>query len=252
VVAFPNTADMNNGVTLFNNAVFVNGTQTTLGTGNGGAPGLDPFKATQVDLSTEYYFGQQGLFSVGLFYKDVSSFIIQRQDPESYGGVNYLINREVNGAGAKVNGVETLLQLPFYFLPEPLNSFGTMATFSYIDSTTPIKDVVGRTLPFPGLSKDNVNLIGYYEKGPFGVRVAYNWRSAYLVSLSGAATGIYNDTYADLSATLHYDISHNVAFDFEANNLLDEKQRTYDGSEEGLRTNVFFGRIYKASVTAKF
>src|SRR6185312_7679081 len=27
VVAFPNTADMNNGVTLFNNAVFVNGTQ---------------------------------------------------------------------------------------------------------------------------------------------------------------------------------------------------------------------------------
>ena len=252
VVAFPNTADMNNGVTLFNNAVFVNGVQTTLGTGNGGAPGLDPFKATQVDFSTEYYFGQQGLFSVGLFYKDVSSFIIQRQNPETYGGVNYLINREVNGAGAKVNGVETLLQLPFYFLPEPLNSFGTMATFSYIDSTTPIKDVVGRTLPFPGLSKDNVNLIGYYEKGPFGVRVAYNWRSAYLVSLSGAATGIYNDKYADLSATLHYDISHNVAFDFEANNLLDEKQRTYDGSEEGLRTDVFFGRIYKASITAKF
>ena len=252
VVAFPNTADMNNGVTLSNNAVFVNGVQTSLGTGAGGAPSLDPFKATQVDLSTEYYFGQQALFSVGLFYKDVSSFIVQRQDPESYGGVNYLINRKVNGAGAKVNGVETLLQLPFYFLPEPLNNFGTMATFSYIDSTTPIKDVVGRTLPFPGLSKDNVNLIAYYEKGPFGVRVAYNWRSAYLVSLSAAATGIYNDTYADLSATLHYDISHNVAFDFEANNLLDEKQRTYDGSEEGLRTDVLFGRIYKASVTAKF
>ncbi|MGH8171453.1 MAG: SDR family NAD(P)-dependent oxidoreductase, partial [Steroidobacteraceae bacterium] len=137
----------------------------------------------------------------------------------------------------------TLLQLPFYFLPEPLNNFGTMATFSYIDATTPIKDVVGRTLPFPGLSKDNVNLIGYYEKGPFGVRVAYNWRSHYLGSLSGAATGIYNDTYADLSTTLHYDISHHIAFDFEANNLLDEKQRTYDGAEEGLRTDVFFGDV---------
>ena len=42
--------------------------------------------------------------------------------------------------------------------------------------------VVGRTLPFPGLSKDNGNLIGYYEKGSFGVRVAYNWRSAYLIT----------------------------------------------------------------------
>jgi iron complex outermembrane recepter protein len=252
VVAFPNTADLNNGVTLFNNAVFVNGVQTSLGTGNGGAPGLDPFKATQVDFSTEYYFGQQALFSVGLFYKDVSTFIVQQQNPESYGGVSYLINRKVNGAGAKVDGVESLLQLPFYFLPHPFDSFGAMATYSYIDSSTPIKDVVGRTLPFPGLSRNNVNLIGYYENGPFGVRVAYNWRSAYLVSLSGAATGIYNDTYADLSATLHYDITHNVAFDFEANNLLDEKQRTYDGSEEGLRTDVFFGRIYKASITAKF
>jgi iron complex outermembrane receptor protein len=252
VVAFPNTADLNNGVTLFNNAVFVNGVQTSLGTGNGGAPGLDPFKATQVDLSAEYYFGRQALFSVGLFHKDISTFIVQEQIPESYGGVNYLINRKVNGAGAKVDGVESLLQLPFYFLPHPLDNFGTMATYSYIDSTTPMKDIVGRTLPFPGLSKNNVNLIGYYENGPFGVRVAYNWRSAYLVSLSGAATGIYNDTYADLSATLHYDISRNVALDFEANNLLDEKQRTYDGSEEGLRTNVFFGRIYQASITAKF
>lgn len=100
--------------------------------------------------------------------------------------------------------------------------------------------------------EDDVNLSGYYKKGPFGVRVAYNLRSACLVSLSGAATSIYNDTYADLSAALHYDISHNVAFDFAANNLLDEKQRTYDGSEEGLRTDVFFGRIYKASITAKF
>ena len=252
VVAFPNTADLNNGVTLFNNAVFVNGVQTTSGTGNGGAPGLDPFKANQVDLSGEYYFGQQALFSVGLFHKDISTFIIQRQSPESYGGVNYLINREVNGEGAKVDGVETLLQLPFYFLPQPFDGFGTMATYSYIDSRTPIKDAVGRTLAFPGLSKNNVNLIGYYENGPFGVRLAYNWRSAYLVSLSGAATGIYNDSYADLSATLRYDLTRHISLGFEANNLLNEKQRTFDGAEEGLRTDVFFGRIYKASVSAKF
>jgi iron complex outermembrane receptor protein len=252
VVAFPNTADLNNGVTLANNAVFVNGVQTVLGTGTGGAPNLDPFKAKQVDLSAEYYFGQQALFSVGLFYKDVSTFIVQKQSPETYGGVNYLVNRKINGEGAKVKGVEALLQLPFYFLPSPLDGFGVLATYSYIDSSTPIKDAAGRVLPFPGLSKNNVNLVGYYEKGPFSIRAAYNWRDDYLVGLSAAATGIYNDTYTDVSITARYDLSDNVTLGLEANNLLDEKQRTYDGSPEGLRTNVFFGRIYKASVSVKF
>jgi iron complex outermembrane receptor protein len=230
----------------------VNGVQTTPGTGSGGAPGLAPFKANQVDLSAEYYFGKQALFSVGLFYKDVSTFIVQQQSAESYGGVNYLINRKVNGDGAKVKGVEALLQLPFYFLPSPLDGFGVLATYSYIDSSTPIKDAAGRTLAFPGLSKNNANLVGYYEKGPFSLRVAYNWRSAYLISLSAAATGIYNDAYTDLSATLRYDLTKNISLGLEANNILDEKQRTYDGAEEGLRTNVFFGRLYKASVSVKF
>lgn len=252
VIAYPNTADLNSGVTLANNAVFVDGVQTVLGTGTGGAPDLDPFKADQADLSAEYYFGEQALVSLGLFYKDVSTFIIQQQSPETYGGVNYLVNRKVNGEGAEVKGVEVLVQLPFYFLPEGFDGFGIIASYSYIDSSTPIKDVAGRVLPLPGLSPNNVNFVGYYERGPFSARLAYNWRDDYLVGLSAAATGIYNSPYTDLSATLRYDVSDSVSLGFEANNLLDEKQRTYDGVDEALRTNLFFGRIYKASVSLKF
>jgi iron complex outermembrane receptor protein len=252
VIAYPNTADLNSGVTLANNAVFVDGVQTVLGTGSGGAPDLDPFKADQADLSAEYYFGEQALVSLGLFYKDVSTFIIQQQSPETYGGVNYLVNRKVNGEGAEVKGVEVLVQLPFYFLPGAFDGFGIIASYSYIDSSTPIKDVAGRVLPLPGLSPNNVNFVGYYERGPFSARLAYNWRDDYLVGLSAAATGIYNSPYTDLSATLRYDVSDAISLGFEANNLLDEKQRTYDGVEEALRTNLFFGRIYKASVSLKF
>ena len=252
VVAFPNSADLNNGLQLFNTAVFAGGVQVSPGTGNGGAPNLNPYKAKQIDGSLEYYFGHQALVSLGLFYKDVSTFIVQKQSAESYGGVNYLINRKINGAGAKVKGIEGLVQLPFYFLPKPFDGFGVVATYSYIDSSTPITDAVGRTLPFPGLSKNNFNLVGYFEKGPVSLRVAYNWRDKYLIGLSAAATGIYNDSYSDLSATARYDITPGISLGLEANNLLNEKQRTYDGSVEALRTNVFFGRIYKASVSAKF
>ena len=252
VIAYPNTVDLNSGVTLANNAVFVGGVQTQLGTGTGGAPDLDPFKADQVDLAAEYYFGEQALFSVGLFYKDVSTFIIQQQSPETYGGVNYLVNRKVNGEGAEVQGVEVLLQMPFYFLSGAWDGFGVIASYSYIDSTTPIKDVAGRNLPLPGLSPNNANFVGYYEKGPISVRLAYNWRDDYLIGLSAAATGIYNSPYTDLSATLRYDFTPSVSLGLEAMNLLDEKQRTYDGVDEALRTNLFFGRIYKASVSLKF
>ena len=252
VIAFPNTADLNNGVTLNNNAVFNNGVQIQNGSGTGGAPGLQPFKANQLDLSVETYFGKQAMASVGLFSKDVSSFIIQQQSAETYSGVNYLINRKVNGQGASVLGAEALVQMPFYFLPAPFNSFGVMATYSYIDSSTPIVDAAGRALPFPGLSKNNTNLVGYYEAGPLSVRLAYNWRNPFLLSLSAANTGIYNDEYKDLSTTIRYDFDKNVSLGFEVNNLLNSQQRTYDGSPEGLRTNVLFGRIYKANVNLKF
>ncbi|MBC3881200.1 TonB-dependent receptor [Undibacterium sp. LX40W] len=251
VVAFPNTVDLNNGISLSNNAVFQNGVQTSPGTGSGGAPGLDPFRATQFDLSLERYFGKQGMASVGLFRKNISSFIVQRQSPESYGGINYLINRKVNGEGATMQGAEMLVQMPFSFLPKAFDGLGMMATYSYIDSKTPIRDVTNRQLPFPGLSKNNVNLVTYYESGPFGVRLAYNWRDAYLVSLSAANTGIYNDTYRDLSLSFKYDYSTKVSFSLEGSNLLNSKQRTYDGTSEALRTNNIFGSIFKLSMNVK-
>lgn len=251
VLAFPNTADLNNGVRLFA-PVITNGVTTVPGTGTGGSPQLNPFKATQFDFSIENYFGKQGVASLGLFNKDVSSFIIQRQIAENYGGIEYLVNRKVNGEGATVRGAEVLVQLPFYFLPAPANAFGMMATYSYIDSQTPIKDINGRVLPFPGLSKNNVNLVGYYEEGPLSVRLALNWRDEYLVGLSAANTGIFNAAYTDLSATLRYDFSKSMSFNLEANNLLNSELRTFDGSSEGLRNNAIYGRVYKASLSMKF
>ncbi|MDC8773509.1 TonB-dependent receptor [Roseateles albus] len=251
VVAFPNTADLNNGVRLFA-PVYTNGVLTVPGTGTGGSPQLNPFKANQFDLSLENYFGKQGVASLGLFKKDVSSFIIQRQIAETYSGVEYLVNRKVNGEGATVTGAELMLQLPFYFMPAPVNAFGMMATYSYIDSKTPIKDAAGRVLSFPGLSKNNVNLVGYYEEGPWSVRLALNWRDKYLVGLSAGQTGIFNDAYTDMSATMRYDFSKVVSLNLEANNLLNSELRTYDGSTEGLRNNVVFGRVYKASLSFKF
>ncbi len=37
-------------------------------------------------------------------------------------------------------------------------------------------------LPLQGLSRYNYNLTGMYEKGPFEARLAWDWRSSYLLT----------------------------------------------------------------------
>jgi outer membrane receptor for monomeric catechols len=103
------------------------------------------------------------------------------------------------------------------------------------------------------LSKNNVNLVGYYEKGPVGFRVAYNWRDKYFNSLNGTTgNGVFTNSYKDLSATMKYRLHKGVEVKLEGINLLNSKQRSYDGYSEGLVTNVIYGRIYKLGISMTF
>lgn len=253
VLSYPSTASLNNGVALNNDAVFQGGVQTQPGSGNGGSPDLNPYKATQFDASLEYYFGNEALISVGAFYKDVGSFVVSTLTPERYNNIDYVIRRATNGENGKVKGIEILYQQPFTFLPAPFDGFGALATYSYIDSKTPIKDSNGHSVTFPGLSKNNINLVAYYEKGPINFRVAYNWRDAYFVTLNGTSgNGVYNDSYQDLSATLRYNITDKIEVRLEGINLLNSQQRAYDGFSEALVTNTVYGRVFKFGVSASF
>jgi len=45
------------------------------GTGRLGNPNLVPYKSKNVDLSAEWYYGNESYFSVGFFHKDVSNYI---------------------------------------------------------------------------------------------------------------------------------------------------------------------------------
>lgn len=243
VLAFPNTEALNNGLQLFGDF-----------RGRGGSPDLDPFLADQFDVSLEYYFNEDSLLSAGLFYKDVDTFIVASTQQETIPGFAqpFSIARQQNGEGATVSGLEILYQQPFTFLPEPFDGFGVIATYSYIDSETPITDSNGRNLPLPGLSENNINLVGYYEKGPFSGRLAYNWRDEYVQGLGPADTGVFFDTYSDLSATASWDFNQNFKLGFEALNLLDSQLETYNAVPSALRTNVEYGRVFKAKISATF
>jgi iron complex outermembrane recepter protein len=243
VLSYPNTADLNNGLQVFGD-----------NTGRGGSPLLDPFLVNQLDLSAELYMGGGAALTVGAFYKDVESFIVERLSNETIPGFAQPINvaRKINGAGGTIKGIEVLFQQPFTFLPAPFDGFGVLATYSYIDSKTPFRDRGGQVLPIPGLSKNNVNLVGYYENDDFGVRVAYNWRDKYLTGLGFSNSGIFNDTYADLNASVRLNVTKDIAVDFEAINLLNTQQRLYVTYPEAVQRAVQFGRVFKLTLRADF
>lgn len=158
----------------------------------------------------------------------------------------------INGDGGTISGFEALYQQSFSMLPSPLDGLGAMATYSYIDSSTPFKDPFGTTLPIAGLSKHNVNLVAFWEKGPVGLRAAYNWRDEYLTSLGFEGTGIYDDAYADLSFTAYWNVTDRVKVNFEAINLTNERRRQYNTVKSATRSIVEYGPSYALSLSLDF
>jgi iron complex outermembrane receptor protein len=250
VQAWPNTAAARNDLFVFAN-----------GTGRGGSPNLDPFRANQFDMSLEYYFARDSLISVAYFKKKIESFIVSSSDIEQVPEFRHedgyltdqaLITRQINGNGGTIDGFEVLYQQGFSMLPAPFDGLGAMATYSYIDSSTPFEDPFGANLPIAGLSKHNVNLVAYWEKGPLGMRLAYNWRDQFLTSLGFEGTGIYDDAYADLSFTAYWDVTDRVKVNFEAINLTNERRRQFNTVSSATRSVVEYGPSYALGVSVNF
>lgn len=243
VLTFPNTSDLTSGVVLGDN-----------NTGVGGNPLLNPVVANQMDFSTEWYFDDSSMLSVGLFYKDLKSFIIAAEEFRDIPGLPNPIQTQTrkNGDDGDIRGVEFLYQQPFTFLPGWLSQTGIMTSYTYIDSETPFVDDSGNNIQLPGLSKNNINLVTYYENDTFGVRLAYNWRDEYIDSLGVSDHGIYVKAYDDLVVSANWKINENVKLNVEALNLFDTRQEQYHAYEYATRRNVEFGRAYKLTLSATF
>lgn len=227
--------------------------------GTSGNPRLDPLRADQYDIALEWYFGPGAALTIGGFYKDVKTFIFSRAAYEIPPGEvappgqpeGFLVTRPFNGTGGKVKGVEVLFQTPFSFLPSPLDGFGVVANFSYIDSTTSLLDRNGSALPLQGLSKVNYNLVAYYEKYGFGIRAAYNYRDKFFDSVGPGSTAIYYAPYRTLDASVRYEFGPFTIF-ADASNLTNEVQKRYVESPEATSFYGLQGRRFSLGFNAKF
>jgi TonB-dependent receptor len=123
----------------------------------------------------------------------------------------FVVTGPVNGAKGFARGFEIAHQQYYDFVPDWLRGIGTQASWTYVESERTLKDPVyeawcsgndassnfnlsingcdtdarafGKT-PLPGLSRHTVNLALMYEQHGLSLRVAYNWRSRYLLGVN--------------------------------------------------------------------
>ncbi|GGI93179.1 TonB-dependent receptor [Shewanella hanedai] len=220
-----------------------------------GNPDLDPYRATSYDLSLEWYFDEASVLSLAGFYKDVDSFIFDlRHDSTLEDNIDVATIEPTNGAGAKVKGYEIAFQHIFEYLPGFLNGFGLNLNYTYQDSDADFnREGVSNSFGMPGLSKDSYNAVVFYEKYDFSTRLAYNYRSQYLIEPSGRQENvIFGDDYGQLDFSASYDITKQLTVSFNAINLTESEQRQFAGFEERLYENYIYGRRYHLGFSYSF
>ncbi len=205
--------------------------------GSGGNPQLDPFRASQVDLSWEYYFGRQGLLALTAYWKEVDSFIASETTAEFVadqtvdGGTIGSVTRPVNGEGGRIRGFEAAAQYAFDW------GGGFNVNYTFSDSTSPTENDFDTGLPIPGVSKHAAAAQVYYDSSLFEARLSYSWRSKFFNDNFGFADssdpdgtltlGRWARSYGQLDAQVVVHVHENFDLTAEAVNLIQEDYSEY-------------------------
>ena len=218
--------------------------------GSGGNPELKPMRANQFDTALEWYFGPANSAYITLFTKDVKDYFATSLGTEIIDGRVYQMNRTRNLDEGKIKGFELGYSQFFDFLP----GLGVQANYTFVDSSggsnvdisppdgAPVVPEVAVELPLEGLSRRSYNLIGIYEHGPVSFRLAYNWRSRYLLTSSDVMPAmrqpVWNDDYGQLDGSFFYNLTPNIQLGLQVNNITNSTTKLLMGPR-GYRRDGF-------------
>jgi TonB-dependent receptor len=226
-------------------------------------PYLEPTRATAFDTSIEWYFAEEALLSLALFYKDIESRPISSQsegtfastglplsllvptspaaanpeggplescNPANGGAGCWAISSLDNGPGGDLQGFELGAQMPFSVFsssaPEFFQNLGFIANYTYVDSEVDYTfGSVIITERLFGLSKNSYNATLYYEDDRFGTRLSASYRDDYLTGTSGTGNQFegYEGTF-NLDFQANYAVTDNFDVTLEMLNLTDDFQ----------------------------
>ncbi|CAL4869501.1 hypothetical protein MMA231_03793 (plasmid) [Asticcacaulis sp. MM231] len=218
-------------------------TNKTITTGN---PYLEPTRANTMDVSIEWYPDRDTLVTLGIFQKELKSYIQSRAqyfklsdlgynyaELGETSDVAYLVTTPVNTPGGDLKGYELNLQKPFTFLPGFLGRTGGILNYTHVESriqyyTSPTATTTTEA-DLLGLSPNAWNATLYYEGEAFSGRVAASYRDGYLSQLAPGSSADFWGKHETLNidAQLTWKINSHLTAVLEGINLTNEPDDRY-------------------------
>lgn len=225
---------------------------------------LKPYSSFNLDASLEWYFDEGSLVSIAVYKKTIADFITKQtiqnvviDTIEESEYQDFTVFRPTNGTNdIEITGATLNLTQTFE------SGFGYQFNYTLVDTDTEFNATTfdSTKAALPGLG-DSMNLVAFYESGPFAARIAYNKRERFLRNSqfsSGYGWGeafeepIFSDDYDQIDARVSYEILDGTTIFLEGVNLTESTL-----NQHGRFDNIFvsyenFGRRFVAGISAKF
>ncbi|MBS2099458.1 TonB-dependent receptor [Carboxylicivirga linearis] len=221
-----------------------------------GNPDLNATKSMNLDLMIEHYFTSIGLVSGGVYYKAITDFIESQTTYEDVNGERWENIQPINVGDADLFGFEAAFQRQLTFLPGFFKHLGFYANYSYNYSKVSnikLEDREDEDIKLPGTPEHTINASLFYESKKLTLRASLNYASDFLDEYGGEAfEDRYYDKalYMDLSGS--YDITSNLKFFAEVNNLLDQPLRYYQGESKYTMQAEYYGIKMQGGIRFNF
>jgi TonB-dependent receptor len=159
----------------------------------------------------------------------------------------FQVTKPINNEKARITGIEFASQYTWDF------GGGLQFNYTAVDSDAEY-DVTEFTAQFAmtGLS-DTANLVAFYENDSFQVRLAYNWRDAFLINPArDHLNPEFVEEYSQVDMNVSYDLSDNFSVFLEGINITNETTRTYSRYEGALQSATELGARYNIGARYTF
>ncbi|KSB88814.1 TonB-dependent receptor [Caulobacter vibrioides] len=218
-------------------------TNVGYGTGSSGNPDLEPTRATNYDLTAEWYFAPGSALYATAFRREIDGLVVslrrmQTIQNSTNNTTSFVVSQPVNASDGVLKGLEIGL---VYFpknLPGYLDGLGFLGSLTKLDSsqnvpkTNAAGDIIGQErTAFFGVSDLSYNVTVAYERGPIGARLSYVWRDDFLANNEAALfanpIGVWRRPERSLDMQVSYKVNDRLSMTFDAVNLTEELGQSY-------------------------
>lgn len=250
--SYPNFAQLNPSLSFTPPQI------NTEGFGSSGNINLQPTKSDNTDATLEWYFSRVGSLTGGVFYRQINGYVQQFNTRELVDGYQITVTQPESAGSGHLEGVEAAYQQSYSFLPGPWSGLGAELNYTYITGSTLGAQSAGGPIvsgPLQNVSKNNYNIVVFYEKYGIDARLAYDYRSNYI---GGFATpnvaGIYviDKPANKLDLSIGYDINRYATVVFQATNLTGSNNLSSWGRTDIPQNVEFIDRTFGLGLRFRF